>query len=189
MAAGDLAAGHEFVDKWTPRIMYWVGQVTDGQYVEEYAQEVWAHLIAGNWLRVMQWKALWNDDAWHENSLAGYLHQITSNKVSDLRDAEPPRLPPGLDPVDVIDRTTGMGNDPLVEAERARLIIAFEICSDAFNDGDHRAILMWWEGHTAQYIAEQLGTNPNNVYQRRHYLLNQLRACLIERLPEYFHHV
>ncbi len=189
MAAHDPAAGHEFVDRWDSRIKNWVAQGADRQYVEEYAQEVWAHLIEGNWLRLLQWNALFNDEAWHEHSLEAFLKRITENKVSDLRDAEPPQLPPGLDPVDIIDRTTSMRNDPLVEAERSRLVMAFTICSNAFNDKDHRAILMWWEGHKAEHIAEQLGTNPNNVYQRRHYLLNQLRACLIERLPEYFRHV
>ena len=189
MAARDAAAGHEFVARWHDRLCIWVAQRTAPQNVEEYAQEVWGHLVAGNWLRLLQWKGLYDDEAWHEHSLEGYLKRITINKVSDLMDAEPPQLPKGLDPVEIIDRTTPLGNDPLVEAERGRLMVAFTICSSRFNDGDHRAILMWWEGHTAQYIAEQLETNPNNVYQRRSYLLRQLRDCLVERLPDYFHHV
>lgn len=76
-----------------------------------------------------------------------------------------------------------------MEAERGRLMVAFRNCARYFTDNDHRAIRMWFEGHTAQHIAEQLGTNPNNVYQRRSYLLKQLRDCLIDKLPEYFRHV
>ncbi len=68
MAAGDPAAGHEFVHKWNRRIEYWVAQGTDDEYVEEYTQEVWAHLIEGNWLRLLQWNALFDDEVWHEHS-------------------------------------------------------------------------------------------------------------------------
>jgi len=189
MAARDPAAGHEFVDRWDDRIKGWIAQRAPNEKVEEYAQEVWAHLIEGNWLTLLQWNGLFDDEAWHEHSLKGFLKRITHNKVSDLWDAEPPQLPPGLDPVDIIDRTTSVEGNPLVEAERSRLVMAFTTCSNAFNDKDHRAILMWWEGHSGQHIADQLGTNPNNVYQRRRYLLNQLRDCLIERLPEYFRDV
>jgi len=189
MAAGDRAAGHEFVDRWDSRMKAWISQQVANDMVEEYAQEVWAHLIQANWLRLLQWNGLYDDAAWHEHSLEAYLKRITTNKVSDLRDAEVPRLPQGLDPVEIIDRTTPLGNDPLVEAERERLVVAFTFCSSRFKDGDHRAIMMWWEGYTAQHIAEQIGSNANNVYQRRHYLLNQLRDCLVEKLPEYFRHV
>ncbi len=189
MAAHDRSAGHEFVDRWDERIKGWISQRVPQQKVEEYAQEVWAHLVAGNWLRLLQWNGLYDDEAWREHSLESYLKRITINKVSDLRDAEPPQLPPGLDPVDIIDETTPLGQNPLVLAERSRLMRAFDRCMRWFNEKDHRAIFLWWEGHTAQHIADELETNPNNVYQRRSYLLGQLRKCLVERLPEYFHHV
>ena len=189
MASGDPAAGREFVDRWDDRIKGWIVGRAPGEKVEEYAQEVWAHLIAGNWLRLLQWKALYDPDAWHEHSLEGYLHQITVNKASDLWRAEPPVLPRGLDPVDIIDRTTQLGRDPMVEAERGRLMQAYYHCTEWFRDRDHLAIQLWWEGHTAQHIAELLETNANNVYQRRSHLLKQLRDCLVEKLPEYFHHV
>ena len=93
MAAHDLSAGHEFVHRWDDRLKGWVAQRTAYEKVEEYAQEVWAHLIEGNWLRLLQWNALFNDEAWHEHSLEAFLKRITNNKVSDLRDAERPQLP------------------------------------------------------------------------------------------------
>ena len=167
--------------------MHWVAQRAAREKVEEYAQEVWIHLVAGNWLRLLQWNGLYDDAAWHENSLKAFLKQITIHRVSDLRDAEPPQLPPGLDPNDIIDGT--LGSDPLLEAERSRLMRAFESCTRWFKKSDHRAILLWWEGHTAQHIAELLEMNANNVYQRRSHLLKQLRDCLVENLPEYFRHV
>ena len=187
MASGDPAAGREFVDRWDNTIKGWIVGRAPREKVEEYAQEVWAHLIAGNWLRLLQWKPLYDPDAWHEESLRAYLKQITIHKVSDLRDREPPQLPSGLDPSDIIDGT--LGSDPLVAAERSRLMRAFESCTRWFRKSDHRAILLWWEGHTAQHIAELLETNANNVYQRRSHLLKQLRDCLVENLPEYFRHV
>jgi len=189
MAARDPAAGHEFVRMWGPHVTHWVAQNAVHERVEDYSQEVWLHLVAGNWLRVLQWNGLYDDGAWHENSLKAFLKQITIHKVSDLREKEPPQLPPGLDPVDIIDRTTSLGRNPLVEVERSRLMGAFHRCMRWFKDKDHRAIFMWWEGHTAKHIADELDTNANNVYQRRSYLLNQLRKCLVERLPEYFRHV
>lgn len=189
LAERDPLAEREFVEKWDPRITRWVAQRAQPHKVEEYTQEVWGHRIAGNYLRLLQWKALYDDEAWHEHSLESFLKQITRNKVLDLVDAEPPQLPQGLDPNDIIDRTTPLGTDPLIEAERERLMSAYTSCADRFNDNDHRSIRMWWEGHTARHIAAQLDTNPNNVYQRRSYLLRQLRACLVEMLPEYFRHV
>ena len=189
MAAGDPNASYEFVEQWSPRIERWVSQRATDEKVEDYAQEVWAHLIAGNWLRLLQWNGLDNDEDWHQHSLEAFLKRVTINKVKDLQAAEPPTLPPGLDPVEIIDRTTPYGRDPLVEAERSRLIMAFNDCARWFKERDDRLISMWWEGHTAQHIGEQLEMNPNNVYQRRSYLLKQLRDCLVEKLPEYFRHV
>jgi DNA-directed RNA polymerase specialized sigma24 family protein len=189
MAAHDRAAGHEFVNIWDERIRSWVYHAATYEKVDEHTQEVWAHLIAGNWLRLLQWNGLYDDEAWHEHSLEAFLKTITIHKVSDLMAAEPPQLPPGLDPVDIIDETTPLGQNPLVLAERSRLMKAFDRCMRWFNEKDHRAIFLWWEGHTAQHIADELETNPNNVYQRRSYLLGQLRKCLVEKLPEYFHHV
>lgn len=189
MAAHDPAAGHEFVGEWGSRITAWVAQRADPQKVEDYTQEVWGHLIAGNWLRLLQWNGLYDDDAWQEHSLEAYLKKITINKVSDLQSAEPPQLPPGLNPAEIIDRATALGNDPLVEAERGRLMRAFDHCTRWFKSRDHLAIRLWWEGHSAQQIAEHVRTNPNNVYQRRSYLFKRVRACLVETLPEYFRDV
>ena len=188
MAAHDATAGHEFVNRWNERIRQWVARQAAHEMVEEYVQEVWEHLIDGNWLRLLQWKGLYDDEAWHPHSLEAFLKRVTINKVTSLQRAER-QSSSSFDPVDIIDDTTSLGADPALYAERARLMLAFTTCSSRFSDGDHRAIVMWWEGHTAQYIAEQLHTNANNVYQRRHYLLNQLRTCLVEKLPEYFRHV
>ena len=189
LVAREPGAGDEFYRIWNSRICDWIAGQAPYEKVEEYAQEVWAHLMAGNWMRLLQWHPLYDDEAWHERSLEGYLHQITVNKASDLWRAEPPVLPRGLDPVDIIDRTTQLGRDPLVEAERGRLMRAYYHCTEWFRNRDHLAIQLWWEGHNAQFIAEQVRTNANNVYQRRSYLLRRLRECLVEKLPEYFRHV
>jgi DNA-directed RNA polymerase specialized sigma24 family protein len=189
MAKRDARASDEFVQMWDGRIQRWVSQRVGYEKIEEYSQEVWGHLVEGNWLRLLQWNGLFDDDAWNPHSLEAFLKKLTNNKVTDLLRAEPPQLPPGLDPVDIIDRTTPYGRDPLLEAERSRLMWAYEDCTQWFKDKDNRLITMWWEGHAGQYIATQLKMKVNNVYQRRSYLLNQLRDCLVDKLPEYFHRV
>lgn len=189
LAAHDPIAAEEFVHVWRERILYWTSQHARPHRVEEYAQEVWAHLMAGNWMRLLQWRPLYDDSQWNEHSLASFLKAITVNKVRDLVDAEPPELPRGLDPNDIIDRTTPVGWNPKLEAERSRLFAAYQFCSEFFNANDHLALKLWFEGHDANHIAEQIETNTNNVYQRRSYLLRRLRDCLLERLPEYFRHV
>ena len=189
MAARDPEAGHEFVSIWGDRISQWVSQQTDKQNVEDYTQEVWSHLIAGNWMRLLQWNGLYDDDAWHKHSLEGFLHRITKNRVSSLWESDPTRRLRGLDPVEIIDRTTPLGNDPVVEAERSRLILVFTVCAEHFNKRDFSLIMLWCQDHTAAQIAEQLEMNANNVYQRRSYLFRQLHDCFVDKLPEYFRHV
>ena len=188
MVSGDRRAAHEFASIWHPRIEDWVARRTLRHRVDDYAQEVWLHLAAGNWLRLLQWRGLYNDEAYHPHSLEAYLKQITIHKVIDLQGTDRLQESP-YDPADIIDDETELGRDPALGAERSRLRRAFDSCSRRFKDNDHRSIRMWWEGHTAKYIAEKLNTNPNNVYQRRSYLLEQLRRCLVEKLPEYFRHV
>ena len=63
VAAHDLAAGQEFVHRWDDRIKIWISQIAPDEKVEDYAQEVWGHLIQGNWMRLLQWKGLYDDDA------------------------------------------------------------------------------------------------------------------------------
>ena len=65
----------------------------------------------------------------------------------------------------------------------------FDHCTAWFKSKDHDAIRLWWEGHSAQQIAELIKTNSNNVYQRRSYLFKRLRECLVENMPEYFRDV
>jgi DNA-directed RNA polymerase specialized sigma24 family protein len=189
LAAHDRAASREFVRLWDGRIKDWICQCAPHEKVEEYAQEVWGHLIEGNWLRLLQWKGLYDDDAWHPHSLESFLKRITQNKAHDLYAAEPPELPKGVDPNDIIDRTTSLGSDPVAETERFRLLAVFDRCMRWFKKEDHDAIRLWWEGYSALQIAELIRTNANNVYQRRSYLFRQLRACLAENLPEYFRDV
>jgi len=76
-----------------------------------------------------------------------------------------------------------------VQADRARLEAAFLSCFSRFNDQDQNLLRMWWEGYTGAETGAEMGMQPNNVYQRRLYLFRQLRACLVEKLPEYFSHV
>jgi RNA polymerase sigma factor (sigma-70 family) len=189
LAAHDRAAGREFVRKFDDRIKRWISEVAAYEKVEEYAQEVWGHLIQGNWMRLLQWKGLYDDEAWNLHSLEAFLRRITINKARDLHAAEPPQLPQGVDPSDIIDRTTSLGTDPVAEAERSRLLRVFDHCTRWFKKKDHDAIRLWWEGYSAQQIAEFIRTNSNNVHQRRSYLFKRLRECLIENLPEYFRDV
>ena len=189
LAHHDPAAGHRFVNMWDDRIKYWISQCAPHEKVEEYAQEVWAHLIQGNWMRLLQWKGLYDDDAWNPHSLEAFLKRVTMNKASDLFAAEPSPLPAGLDPSDIVGGTTPFGSDPVAETERSRLLAVFDHCTSWFDTKDHDAIRMWWEGHSALHIAELIRTNANNVYQRRSYLFRRLRDCLVENMPEYFHDV
>ena len=112
VAAHDPAAGREFVEMWDDRIKYWISQCTPQEKIEEYAQEVWGHLIQGNWMRLLQWNGLYDDDAWNPHSLEAFLKRITTNKAHDLFAAEPPQLPHDVDPGDIIDRATALGPDP-----------------------------------------------------------------------------
>jgi hypothetical protein len=73
LAAHDPAAGQEFVHNWDHRIKSWISQCAPHEKVEEYAQEVWGHLIEGNWLRLLQWKGLYDDEAWNPHSLEAFL--------------------------------------------------------------------------------------------------------------------
>ena len=189
VAARESGADQEFYNLWHGRICDWIASQAPYEKVEDYAQEVWSHLNKGRWLRILQWDGLYDDDAWHPQSLEGFLHRITVNKVTDLWRAEPKFQPGDFDPVDIIDRTTPMGNDPMIEAERSRLIAAFEFCASWFRDKDHTLLWMWWEGRSGAEIADELDTNANNVYQRRSHIFRRLRECLVERLPEYFRHV
>lgn len=182
-------AAQQFVDAWNDRIVYWVSRRVPAARVEEYAQEVWLHIMDGNWKRLLQWRPLYDENAWHEHSLEAYLKRLTENKVSDLLRSDPTVLLRALDPNDIVDRTTSLGHDPEVEAERSRLIAAYEFCANRFSDRDHRLLRLWLEGHAAQYIAERIGINANNVYQRRSYLFRGLRDCLVEQLPGYFRRV
>ena len=182
-------AKEEFAYQWRERVRYWVSQHCRPGKVHDYSQEVWAHLSAGRWLRLLQWRPLYDDSAWSAHSFESFLKRITINKVRDLVAAEPPALPEGLDPNDIIDRTTPVGWDPAFEVERARLIEAYEFCSEFFRPEDHFALALWFEGHDARFIAEKIDSNPNNVYQRRSYLFKRLRDCLTDQLPEYFDHV
>ena len=186
LAARESGADREFYSLWHGRICAWIASQAPYEKVEDYAQEVWSHLNKGRWLRILQWDGLYDDDAWHPQSLEGFLHRITVNKVTDLWRAEPKFQPGDFDPVDIIDRTTPMGNDPMIEAERSRLIAAFEFCASWFRDKDHTLLWMWWEGRSGAEIADELDTNANNVYQRRSHIFRRLRECLVERLPEYF---
>ena len=189
LVAGDRAAATEFVNFWDPKIKAWVARHAPLSTVEDYAQEVWQHLLKDDWRVLLQWKGLYDDLDWNSLGLAAFLRQITVNKVRDLQRAEQRQLPPAMDPVDIIDVYGPLGMDPMVQDERARLEAAFMSCFSRFNDRDQNLLRMWWEGYTGAEIAAELGMQPNNVYQRRFYLLGQLRACLVEKLPEYFRHV
>ena len=167
----------------------WIADRAPSFKVEDYAQEVWQHLIKDEWRVLLQWKGLYDDVDWNSRGLAAFLRQITINKVRDLQRAEQRQLPPAMDPVDIIDVDGPLGTDPMVQADRARREAAFMSCFSRFNDRDQTLLLMWSEGYTGAEIAAVLGMQPNNVYQRRSYLFRQLSACLVEQLPERFRDV
>jgi len=189
LAAGDRAAADEFVRFWYPQIKSWIAGRASPSKVEDYAQEVWQHLIKDEWRVLLQWKGLYDDAVWHPRSLAAFLRQITINKVRDLQRAEQRQLPHAMDPVDIIDVDGPLGTDPMVQADRAHLEAAFLSCISRFNDQDQNLLRMWWEGYTGAETGAELGMTPNNVYQRRSYLFRQLSGCLVEKLSEHFRDV
>ena len=54
-------------------------------------------LSKGGWMRLLQWRTLYDDGAWHEHGLEGFLKRITDNKVRDLLVVETAVLPQALD--------------------------------------------------------------------------------------------
>ncbi len=189
LAAGDRAAGSEFVELWHRRIVRWIMQRAPRPMAGEYAQEVWWHLIERNWRRLLKWDGLYNDEVWHENSLRGFLKRLTNNKVYSLMRAERRQLPLNIDPADIVDEDGPLGADPQVQAERAHLISVYYSCVSHLNDRDKRLLEMCWKGHSAAEIGAALNMRPNNVYQRKKYVMDRIRDCLIDKLPEHFHHV
>lgn len=189
LVAGDPAAADEFVNTWDPRIVGWIRQRCWPSSVDDFAQEVWWHLVDDDFRRLLKWKGLYDDAAWHPYSLQAFLKQLTVNKLHDLQQAERHYRLSGRDPFDIVDLDGPVGSDPSTEAERDRLTFALADCMRHFKPKDHRLIEMWWEGHADARVASALDTNPNNIQQRRFYLFKQLRACLAENLPEYFRHV
>lgn len=189
LVAGDQAASREFVELWHPRIVRWIVQRAPRPKVADYAQEVWWHLIEGNWHRLLQWDGLYNNQVWHENSLRGFLKSLTNHKVGDLMRAERRRPLVTIDPADLIDEEGSLGADPQAQAERAHLMSVYYSCVSHLNDRDKQLLEMCWEGHSAEEIGAELNMQPNNVYQRKSYLMERLRKCLIDKLPEYFRDV
>jgi len=103
LVAGDAAAADQFVRFWHPQIKTWIAGNVPSFKVEDYAQEVWRHLIKDDWRVLLQWQGLYDDAAWNPRSLAAFLKQITINKVRDLQRAERRQLPPPMDPIDIMD--------------------------------------------------------------------------------------
>ena len=186
LVAGDAAAATEFVNFWHPKIKTWVARHAPLSTVEDYAQEVWQHLIKDDWRVLLQWNALYDDAAWNPRSLSAFLRRVTENKVKDLQRADGRQLPPAMDLVDILDVDGPLGTDPLVHAERALHEAAFLSCFSRFNERDQTLIRMWFEGCSGEETGAELGMTPNNVYQRRSYLFGQLCDCLDGNLPRYF---
>ena len=72
MVSGDRVAAHAFVSNWHPRIEQWIASRTFRHKVDDYTQDVWLHLTEGNWLRLLQWRGLYDDEAYHSHSLDGF---------------------------------------------------------------------------------------------------------------------
>ena len=189
MAIHDQAAEREFVDTWEPHLIRWASVHAPRDRVDDYVQEVWEHLFNRDWRNLLQWNALYDDDEWHEHSLKGFLKTITVNKVTDLQRAAYLRRLKYLDPADILMVPGELGNDPQLQAEATRLMAAYEGCTSHYQRKDHTLVQMWFEGHSANRIAEELETNANNIHQRKSYLFKRLQDCLTEKLPEYFHDV
>lgn len=189
LAAGEERACRDFVMTWHPRIIGWVRSESPPYLVEDYAQDVWQHLMDDGWRRLLRWRPLDHDVEWHPHSLEAFLKEVTRNRVRDLLRAESRQLPGDPDPSEIIDEDSDVGRNPWLEAERSRLRRAFRACSRRFSPRDHLLIDMWWAGHQAAEIAKAIGSNANNVHARKHHLIKILRDCLVEKLPEYFRRV
>ena len=186
MAIHDQAAEREFVNTWEAEIIRWVTAKSPREYVDDYVQDVWAHLFNRDWRNLLKWKALYDDDQWHEHSLKSFLKTVTVNKVTDLQRAAYLRRLEFLDPADILMATENPGYDPQLAAEASRLMAAYKDCTSHYREKDHVLVSMWLEGHVAVRIAEELDTNSNNIHQRKSYLFNRLQDCLTQKLPEYF---
>ena len=154
--------------------------------VNDFAQEVWVHLARNQWHALQGWRGLYTEDNEGGSNLAGYLRTITSHKVADLFAAAGRQLPAGYETVDVVDDRGQLGVNPRASTEGDLLFAAFEECSRHFTARDRSLLALWYEGHPDQHTAEVLGMTQGNVQQRRHYLMQILRPCLREKLPEYF---
>jgi RNA polymerase sigma factor (sigma-70 family) len=150
---------------------------------------VWAHLIDRNRQTLLQWDGLYDDAAWHEHSLQGFLKTVTTNVVNTLHRRAQRQLPNNWDPADILIEPGDPGDNPELDAEAMRLKVVYDSCAEHFSERDHKLINLWFEGYSAQQIAEEIGINANNVYQRKSYLFDLLRECLTDKLPEYFRHV
>ena len=102
MAIHDQAAEREFVDTWEPHLIRWASAHAPRDRVDDYVQEVWEHLFNRDWKNLLRWKALFNDDEWHEHSLKSFLKTITVNKVTDLQRRAYLRRLKYLDPADIL---------------------------------------------------------------------------------------
>ena len=189
LVVGDVAAEHQFVSMWHPRIYVWAARHTWVRPIDDCVQQIWYHLLDNDCARLLQWQGLYDDDAWHTHSLEGYLKTLAINKLRDIERAEARRLPPAKNQLDIIDEDGPLGTDPEVQAERYRLTVVFESCFVLIQANDQRLLEMWHEGHPDEDIALELGITPNNVAQRRFQALRRLRDCLREKLPEYLRHV
>jgi len=186
MAVHDQGAEREFVDAWESEIIRWVTAKAPRDYVDDYVQDVWAHLFNRDWRNLLKWKALYDDEQWHEHSLKSFLKTVTVNKVTDLQRAAYLRRLEFLDPADILMAAENPGYDPQLAAEASRLMAAYKDCTSHYREKDHVLVSMWLEGHVAVRIAEELDTNSNNIHQRKSYLFKRLQDCLTQKLPEYF---
>ena len=181
LLSDDPAAADAFVREWSPRVVAWVRRNTPAHRVEGYCQEVFLHLCQDKWSRLRNWDGLYSDEAWHPNSLAGYLRTITVNKVADLLRADARQLPGGGESRDAVADDGALGRNPEDATADARDKALFRECLDDLQPRDRNLLYLWCQGQQDSYTARLLGMNANNVRQRRHYVARKLSECVENR--------
>jgi RNA polymerase sigma-70 factor, ECF subfamily len=159
--AGDEAAFAELVERYQPRLRYFLrGMLRDAQGAEDAAQDIWLAVFRAV-------PRLADLDAFR-----AWLYRIAPDRaLRQLRQRRPPYH--RLDAVDVVD---GRAEEAHVTAEDVeRIHAALDEVSD-----EHRAtlVLRYVEDMTYEEIARVVGCQVGTVRSRLHYAKRALRAVL-----------
>ena len=175
LVLGDSYAELQFVHRWHPRIIGWIRQQAPSVEARDYAQEVLIHLARDNWDHLLKWRGLYEDTP-NLNSLAGFLRRVTRNKTIDLLRADGHELAEEDEPAEIEDKHSPMGVNPSDQVEDAAKRALLERLIAELPPRDRNLLTMWRLGHPDSHTALMLRMEPNNVRQRRKYLIDKIRA-------------